>query len=450
MAVWSALKVSALAPGMRIDPEYYHPRALKDAEHLGSFPCRVLGDLAFVTDGIHASPDVVEDGGVRYLSAKCVKGNDFSLGDTLRISDAQHAANPRTSVRVDDVLITTVGTIGNAAVVQPDLLPANTDRHLGIIRMKEGEATDPYFLATFLNSEFGKFQSLREATGNVQLNLFVEKIKTLLVPSLECSEAVADKTRAAYRERLEAARKVAEAESAVVVALGLSDLDLSPSKSYTKCLGEMLTGRRFGAEFYMPAKDRVLRALAGSPHKSLSHYVDNVRQMWNPENSTAQEVRNFDLTHALEPFLDDRQESVDISEVRSAKKRLQTGDVVISRLRSYLRQIAVVRSTGPTPIVGSSEFVVLRPKAGLRAETLLAFLRSDLVQTVLRWSQDGTNHPRFEERELLTIPVPDTIVEAQSKISDLVAQGIAARQAMIKTLREAKAAIETEIRRGVA
>ncbi len=182
MAVWSALAISALAPGMRIDPEYYQPHYLKLLERLRTVACRPLGQIAYVTDGIHSSPDEVESGGVRYLSAKCVKDNDFSIGDTLSISEAQHLGNPRTSLRVDDVLITTVGTIGNAAVVQPDLLPANADRHLGIIRIREGGPVDPYFLAGFLNSEFGRFQSFREATGSVQLNLFIEKINTLLTP----------------------------------------------------------------------------------------------------------------------------------------------------------------------------------------------------------------------------------------------------------------------------
>jgi len=179
MAVYSVIKTSALATGFRLDAEYYQPRYLKDSARIDGVPCKTIGSMAFVTDGIHGSPEEVEEGGVRYLSAKCVKDNGFALGAALQISDAQHAANPRTSLSIGDVLITTVGTIGNAAVVQPEILPANSDRHLGIIRLEKDAGVDPYFLATFLNCEYGRFQSLREATGNVQLNLFIEKIKRL-------------------------------------------------------------------------------------------------------------------------------------------------------------------------------------------------------------------------------------------------------------------------------
>ena len=157
MAVWSVVKLSALALGLRCDPEYYHPRNLADAKHLARSKPQSIGTMAFVTDGIHGSPEEVEADGIRYLSAKCVKDNAFALGDALRISDAQHTANPRTSLRENDVLITTVGTIGNAAVVQAEILPANSDRHLGIIRINKDALVDPYYLAAFLNCKYGRF-----------------------------------------------------------------------------------------------------------------------------------------------------------------------------------------------------------------------------------------------------------------------------------------------------
>lgn len=444
MATHSVINVSGLAQGLRIDPEYYQPRYLEDAGRLECMDCEFVGEFAFVTDGIHASPDEVEEGGIRYLSAKCVRSNDFSLGSVIKISHAQHEANPRTSLRQEDILITTVGTIGNAAVVQADLIPANSDRHLGIIRVNEGSNFDPYFVAAFLNSEFGRFQSLREATGNVQLNLFIEKIKKLRIPRLACAEYVAGLTRQAYTARLEALQRVAEAESAVVEALDLGHVETSASLAYTSSLAEITAGRRFGAEFYMPAKAQIMKALAAGASEPLSEHVSSVRQLWDPTLATGV-IRNFDLSDAMEPFLDERFDPVDVRTIRSSKKKLRTNDVVISRLRSYLKQIAVVRCNGPDEIVGSSEFIVLRSKGQLEPETLLAYLRSEPVQTVLRWSQDGTNHPRFDEATLLSLPVPAVLLERSDEISGSVRASIEARQRMMAFLRTADAAINSEI-----
>ena len=447
MAVWSVQNTSSLVGGLRIDPEYYQPRYTADAGRLARFTCLTIDELSSeVTDGIHGSPDEVEEGGVRYLSAKCVKDNDFVLGDALEISDEQNAKNPRTQLRVDDVLITTVGTIGNAAVVQPDIVPANADRHLGIVRIRDSSPLDAYYVAAFLNSEYGRFQSLRESTGNVQLNLFIEKIRELRVPLLRCRLNVSALTRAAYGRRLEAVANVARAEELTVAMLGMSHVDLSPSKTYVRPMSDLNAAGRLGAEFFMPCKHRVMEALAAVPHKPLSTYARNVREMWNPANAPATEqVCVFDLSHALEPFLDDRQDPVDAGTVGSTKKRMVAGDVVVSRLRSYLKEIAVVRAGGAVPSVGSSEFIVLRPTGDLRPEALLAFLRSNLVQTVLDWSQDGTNHPRFDEDTLMALPVPDAVVDAQDEVVTAVGDGIAARQSMLALLAEAKSLIETEV-----
>lgn len=446
MAVWSSVNLSALAGGLRADPEYYQPRYLADAKRLARTKPEPIASMAFVTDGIHASPDEVDEGGIPYLSAKCVKDNAFALGNALQISTAQHAANPRTSLRENDVLITTVGTIGNAAVVQKDILPANADRHLGIIRLNETAAIDSYYLATFLNCEYGRFQTLREATGNVQLNLFIEKIRELQVPLLDCAAAVSKQTKAAYAKRREAEIAINAAQVRLMEALGLDRLDLSPQSCYTRRFRDLQSGNRFGAEYFMPSKQRVLAALARLPHKTVGQHAPSSREFWDPAKAGKNVLaRNFDVTAALEPFLDDSQDPQPASEIGSIKKRFKTGDVVVSRLRSYLKEIAIVRTSDTPMPVGSSEFIVLRPSSGLSAETLMVFLRCPLVQTILRWSQDGSNHPRFAEQDLLAIPVPDKLLSVQKQIDRLVNDAIDTRRAAALLLDQAKKTVEDRI-----
>jgi hypothetical protein len=133
----------------------------------------------------------------------------------------------------------------------------------------------------------------------------------------------------------------------------------------------------------------------------------------------------------------------------STKKTMRDGDVVISRLRSYLKQIAVVRLANGEVAVGSSEFYVLRPIADLKAEALLAYLRSDLVQTVLKWSQDGTAHPRFDEATLLSLPVPQALIDQQDTIARSINDAISARQKMKTHLARADSLIVNEIEAGV-
>ncbi len=172
--------------------------------------------------------------------------------------------------------------------------------------------------------------------------------------------------------------------------------------------------------------------------------------MFDPTTAKPGElVRNFDLTDALQPVLNDERPTMLAREVGSSKKRFAAGDVVISRLRAYLREIALVRTTSTVPAVGSSEFIVLRPrdvgKPAFSRAALLVFLRSSPVQTILKWSRDGSHHPRFGEEDLMCIPVPDAICAVAPKVEKLFEETLAARAQARALLAQAKRAVETAI-----
>ena len=111
-----------------------------------------------------------------------------------------------------------------------------------------------------------------------------------------------------------------------------------------------------------------------------------------------------------------------------------------------MREIALVRTTPDVLAVGSSEFIVLRQCEdginGITPETLLIFLRSLPVQTILKWSQDGSQHPRFNEAALLAIPVPDTVERISPWVDTLVHEAMTARAEAAGMLEKAKAEVE--------
>lgn len=131
----------------------------------------MIGDFCDVTDGIHTSIDYDEESCVNLISATSPRENYFDLSRNAKISEKAHKDNPRTALRLHDVVLSTVGTIGNCAVVDQSVLPANSDRHVGIIRVKKEYS--PYVVSAYLLSKYGRMQTFRETTGNVQPNLFL-------------------------------------------------------------------------------------------------------------------------------------------------------------------------------------------------------------------------------------------------------------------------------------
>jgi hypothetical protein len=61
----------------------------------------------------------------------------------------------------------------------------------------------------------------------------------------------------------------------------------------------------------------------------------------------------------------------------------------------------------------------MREKPELSLAALLVFLRSYPVQTILKWSQDGSHHPRFGEEDLVCIPIPNAVCAASPMIEKL-------------------------------
>lgn len=443
MAVWSI--VSSKVTHRRLDPEYYQPFNLDLERQLAKASPQSVQEFAFVTDGIHGSPEWVDSGGIRYLSAKSVKGNGIVPDDGGRISLEQHQANPRTEARAGDVLLTTVGTIGNAAVVEPEDLPANMDRHLGIIRVHDHSKVDPYYLSAFLNSRYGRFQTIREATGNVQLNLFIYAVSDLLVPTGSSYNAIGEAVRDAYQLRAEAKHIYADAEALLTDALGLDALTLPTPTTYTARFSDTARAERFDSGYFHPEKRAMLAHLARHGALPLGHYVRSVRDAVQPAaQDPAAPVRNFDLPDALRFYLSDDTPAATFADLGSTKKAMQPGDVACSRLRFYLKETAVVRTESPLPVVGSSEFYVFRPVpgAGLRAEALVVLLRSRAAQTIAKWCQSGSAHPRVDESDLLSIPIPPALLGVQDQIADLLDASIALDRDAARLLAEATARVE--------
>lgn len=432
----------------RVDAEYFGKAALRVINRLHAISAVPLASLATITDGIHTSLPFVEDGEVKVLSAKHPKENYIDRSGFETVTAKFHSLNPRTALRENDVLISTVGTIGNSAVVTSDLLPANSDRHIGIVRLN-GADMSPYFLSTFLLGCYGRTQSNRETTGNVQPNLFISKIGQILVPRFSSAfeTKITKLVEIAYRQRESAAGHLLSGETKLLHALGLDNWQAPEPLSYVRSSRDAFAAGRFDAEYFYPAKTAALATLTQLSDSTIGDLFESVRNLWQPaDGQPAELVRNYDLTDALSPFLDGGKEAVARESIASTKKTIVAGDLVVSRLRSYLKEIAIVQPGGETPMVASTEFIVLRPKTSLvPVEALLIYLRSTLPQLVFKWSQDGSNHPRFDEQELLRLPIPKALIAHANDYIVAVQSMISARQRATQLLEAAKRAVEIAI-----
>jgi len=136
----------------------------------------------------------------------------------------------------------------------------------------------------------------------------------------------------------------------------------------------------------------------------------------------------LDTSDAREGIVISRKTPMDGSAIGSAKKVIEPHDVIISRLRPYLRQVAFVDAGIANPeearLVCSTEFFVLRSPDKRSLAFLVPFLLSRPVQEVLAASQEGGHHPRFDDATLLTLPVPVPLLDARDAISTTIEKAV--------------------------
>lgn len=159
--------------------------------------------------------------------------------------------------------------------------------------------------------------------------------------------------------------------------------------------------------------------------------VEILRTTVNP--AKARESSRFlvlDTSDAREGVVTCRKPVVAPKDVRSAKKSVSRGCIIISRLRPYLRQVALIDNEIPgwdedIGILCSTEFFVLRSTDQQPISFLVPFLLSDPVQTLLAASQEGGHHPRFDRDTLTQLPIPGKIVRERERSSARVEEAIA-------------------------
>lgn len=135
----------------------------------------------------------------------------------------------------------------------------------------------------------------------------------------------------------------------------------------------------------------------------------------------------LDTGDAREGIVTPGKAPVTAGDIRSAKKSLEPGDVIISRLRPYLKQVALVDGQlwgNADHVACSTEFYVLRAKEQESLAFLVPWLLSEPVQAVFSAAQEGGHHPRFHSDVLCGLPVPDGLWEGREAASKIMEQAI--------------------------
>lgn len=117
------------------------------------------------------TPKKFADHGINFIKAESLTtGRGFIREKLAFIDDATNNSLSRSQLRKDDVLFSIAGTIGRIARVIPDILPANTNQALAIVRANK-DRIDPLFIEMLLSREEILHSLAGKTVQAVQANL---------------------------------------------------------------------------------------------------------------------------------------------------------------------------------------------------------------------------------------------------------------------------------------
>lgn len=140
-----------------------------------------LGDIcSLITKG--TTPKSYAKTGVNFIKTEAFDGTKINPEKLSYVDDETHTTFLKRSIlEENDILITIAGaTIGKCAMVPKEILPANTNQALAIIRLAKGNS--PKYVMYLLQSDLMKQYMQKNIKGSAQPNLSLKQLNDFVIP----------------------------------------------------------------------------------------------------------------------------------------------------------------------------------------------------------------------------------------------------------------------------
>lgn len=164
-----------------------------------------LGDLCEVvtkgTTPTSVGHNFVPESEIKFIKIESLNTNGSIIQKKVAFITAEcHKALFRSQLKENDILFSIAGALGRVGIVNKDILPANTNQALAIIRLKDKSESSIRFLQYYFQSQSVTYQINGFRGGVAQQNLSLTQIKDFDIPILtqEKQQKIVKKLDAAF------------------------------------------------------------------------------------------------------------------------------------------------------------------------------------------------------------------------------------------------------------
>src|SRR3989338_11029910 len=450
----SIVETKELEGAARLDAEYYQPEYLNIEGHLlNTANYKLWKDIngRFITGPFGSSFNVenyVSYPPYRYIRGKDVK--DFFLldDDNVYIPEKDYERLKKYILYEGDILVSVVGTLGNAVIVDKNNIPSVFSCKSTAFRTN---TLNPFFLIAYLNCLFGKKLKRKKVRGAVQTGLNIDDLKLLPIylPNTESQNKIAKLVIDAKNNLEQSKVLYSQAESLLLEELGIKDIDLSHEPCYEVNSADTISANRIDAEYYQPKYERMIEAIKKHPYKSIGDMFRLTKGIEPGSSAYCEEGKPFIRVSNLNKFEinNDNQQYLpekNYSELKANYQPLKS-EILLSKdatpgIAYHLKE--------PIDGIISSGILRLQALSNIKREYICLVINSIVGQSQSERDSGGSviNHWKPSQVQNTLIPLlPDKI---QERIESLCLESHSARRQAKGLLEEAKRKVEEMIEKG--
>lgn len=434
--------VVAASDSRRFDAEFFRPDYLRVQKQLEEISSHRLIDFGVKIKHPKEIKRRYVDAGILFLRAQNVRPLSIDLTSNpvyISSEDAKHLRD--NVVHYKDILVTRTGANFGQCAIYLENRMAIASSHTFII--KSGNL-NPFLTAMFLNTRYGRKLIDKGMYGGLQPEIAPYFLYQIPMPMWEQIQIEIEKTYLrSYHFTQLSKERYAQAQNILLSELGLTDWRPKHRLVFVKNYSDAEKGERIDAEYFQPKYEEI---------EEVIKKYENGHAFIRDEYSQNRSIFTID-DEKLYRYVEIGDVNVSNGEITAngvlgedlpanAKRVLEKGDVIISKVRTYRGAIAIIEENG---YIGSGAFCVLRENGRINKETLLAFLHS---KPLLAWSlkpNTGTSYPVIVDNDILNLPIPILPKEIQTQIKQKIAESFNLRKQSKHLLECAKRAVEIAI-----
>jgi restriction endonuclease S subunit len=441
----SHIKFKDITEARRYDAEYFKPKYLKDDKNLDKFGFHFLNDISEVKGGkrLPLGESFSQDG-IPYIRAEDIKNDFVQYENVPRISEELHKKLHNYQTKKGDVLLNIVGSVGGIGLVFFNIKKCNLTENA--CKITSSDKLNPETVFAYLLSKYGQNQIHREKVGTVQEKLALERIRRFKMPVFRESfqDQIKDKIDLSYQKQEESEKLYKEAGEILLSELGLLNFKPQNFLTFSTTKKEIGKAHRFDGEYFEPKYDDIIERI-----EKYSGGWDFVKKVINFKDKnfglkTDQKYKYLALSNiSNQGYVTDYQEELGKDLPSRARRKINTGDVIISSIEGSLSSCAIIEEEFDNAICSTGFFVVNSEK--INPETLLILFKSNIIQELLIRGSKGTILTAISKSEIESIKIPLLKKTIQDKIAEKITKSHKLRKESKELLESAKKMVEEEI-----